>query len=218
MKNRPKPYRVITDSEVEKYAEEHSTAESEVVTKLIQGSDEELDYIDMLSGPLVGNLLQILVQLSGAKNCLEIGTFTGYSAIKMAEVIPEGGRIDTIEMNIRYQKIAQENFQKFGFDDRIQLIKANAREEITKLNKIYDLIYLDADKLYYQHYYDHCIPILKSGGILIADNVLWSAQVLAPEDPKSQALDAFNKQLKIDNRVSQVLLPLRDGCTIVRKK
>ena len=98
------------------------------------------------------------------------------------------------------------------------LIKANAREEITKLNKIYDLIYLDADKLYYQHYYDHCINILKSGGILIADNVLWNAQVLASEDPKSQALDAFNKQLKIDNRVTQVLLPLRDGCTIVRKK
>ena len=79
----------------------------------------------------------------------------------MAEVIPSGGRIDTIEMNIRYQKIAQENFQKFGFDDRIQLIKANAREEITKLNKIYDLIYLDADKLYYQHYFslDYCIRV-----------------------------------------------------------
>ena len=113
MKNRPKPYRVITDNEVGKYAEGHSTAESEVVTKLIQGSDEELDLIDMLSGPLVGNLLQILVQLSGAKNCLKIGTFTGYSAIKMAEFIAAGGRIDTIEMNIRYQKIAQENFQKY---------------------------------------------------------------------------------------------------------
>ena len=86
------------------------------------------------------------------------------------------------------------------------------------MNKIYDLIYLNADKLYYQHYYDHCIPILKSEGILIADNVLWGAQVLTPEDPKSQALDAFNKQLKIDNRVSQVLFPLRYGCNIVRKK
>ena len=148
---------------------------------------------------------------------LRIGTFTGYNAIKMAEIIAAGGQIDTIEMNIQYQKIAQENFQKYGFDDRIQLIKANAREEITKLNKIYDLIYLHADKLYDQYYYDNCIPILKSGGILLADNVLWVAQVLTSEDPKSQALNAFNKQLKIDNCVSQVLLPLRDGCTIVRK-
>lgn len=218
MKNRPKPYRVITDSEVERYAEEHSTAESEVTAKLIQRSDEELAYIDMLSGTLVGNLLQFLVQISGAKNCLEIGTFTGYSAIKMAEVLPVDGRIDTIEMNIRYQDIAQKNFRLSGYEKKIHLIKANAREEITKLNTPYDLIYLDADKLYYQHYYDHCIPLLKSGGILVADNVLWSAQVLAPKDSKSKALDAFNKQLKEDNRVNQLLLPLRDGCTIVRKK
>lgn len=218
MKNRPKPYRVITDSEVERYAEEHSTAESEVTAKLIQRSDEELAYIDMLSGTLVGNLLQFLVQISGAKNCLEIGTFTGYSAIKMAEVLPVDGRIDTIEMNIRYQDIAQKNFRLSGYEKKIHLIKANAREEITKLNTPYDLIYLDADKLYYQHYYDHCIPMLKSGGILVADNVLWSAQVLAPKDSKSKALDAFNKQLKEDNRVNQLLLPLRDGCTIVRKK
>ena len=218
MKNRPKPYRVITDSEVERYAEEHSTAESEVTAKLIQRSDEELAYIDMLSGTLVGNLLQFLVQISGAKNCLEIGTFTGYSAIKMAEVLPVDGRIDTIEMNIRYQDIAQKNFRLSGYEKKIHLIKANARVEITKLNTPYDLIYLDADKLYYQHYYDHCIPLLKSGGILVADNVLWSAQVLAPKDSKSKALDAFNKQLKEDNRVNQLLLPLRDGCTIVRKK
>ncbi|MBK98156.1 MAG: hypothetical protein CL672_05115 [Balneola sp.] len=218
MKNRPKQYRVISDSEVEKYAEDHSTAESEVVTNLIQSSDEELAHVDMLSRPLVGHLLQILVQTTGAKNCLEIGTFTGYSAIKMAEVIPEYGQIDTIEMNIRYQKIAQNNFYKFGFDDRIQLIKGNAREEITKLNKVYDFIYLDADKLYYQHYYKYCIPILKSGGILLVDNVLWGAQVLAPKDPKSSTLDAFNKHIKGDNRVNQLLLPIRDGCTIVRKK
>ena len=171
MKNRPKPYRVITDSEVERYAEEHSTAESEVTAKLIQRSDEELAYIDMLSGTLVGNLLQFLVQISRAKNCLEIGTFTGYSAIKMAEVLPVDGRIDTIEMNIRYQDIAQKNFRLSGYEKKIHLIKANAREEITKLNTPYDLIYLDADKLYYQHYYDHCIPLLKSGGILVYQKI-----------------------------------------------
>ena len=120
----------------------------------------------------MGHLLQILVQTTVAKYCLEIGIFTGYSAIKMAEVISEYGQIDTIEMNIWYQKIAQNNFCKFGFNDRNQLIKGNAREEITKLNKIYDFIYLDADKLYYKYYYKNCISILKSGGILLVDNVL----------------------------------------------
>ena len=149
---------------------------------------------------------------------MEIGTFTGYCTIKMAEVIPEYGQIDTIEMNIWYQKIAQNNFCKFGFDDRNQLIKGNAREEITKLNKVYDFIYLDADKLYYKHQYKNCIPILKSGGILLVDNVLWGAHVLAPKDTKSSALDAFNKHIKDDNSVNQLLLPIQDGCTIVRKK
>ncbi len=100
MKNRPKPYRVISNSEVEKYAEDHLSPESEVVTNLIRSSDEELAYVNMLSRPLLGHLLQILVQTTGAKNCIEIGTFTGYCTIKKAEVIPEYEQIDTIEMNI----------------------------------------------------------------------------------------------------------------------
>lgn len=116
-------------------------------------------------------------------------------------------------MNIRYQKIALNNFCKFGFDDRIQLIKGNVRKEISKYNKVDDLMYVDAENLYYQY----CILILKSGGILLVNNVLWCAQVLAPQDPKSSVLDSFNKHVKDGNIVNQLLLPIREGCTIVKK-
>ena len=116
------------------------------------------------------------------------------------------------------KKIALNNFYKFGFDDRIQLIKGNVIKEITKLNKLDDFTYVDADNLYYQYHYKYCILILKSGRILLVDNVLWCAQILAPKDPKSSVLDSFNKHVKDDNIVNQLLLPIRDGCTIVRKK
>lgn len=218
VKNRPIPYRSITDAEVERYAEDHSGPESVDILNLIQQSDAELDYIDMLSGPLVGNLLQLLVQLTGAKRILEIGTFTGYTAIKMAEILPEGGSIETIEMNLRYQKIAEKHIEQFGCTDKIVLIKANAREYVTQLDKVYDLIYLDADKLYYHHYYTHGLPHLKSGGLMVVDNVLWNANVLKPNDAKSEALDQFNKFITKDDRVDQVLLPIRDGCTVIRKR
>ena len=218
MKNRPIPYRSISDVEVERYAEEHSYPESETIQKLIRQSDNELDYIDMLSGPLVGNLLQLLIQISGSREILEIGTFTGYTAIKMAEVLPEGGCIETVEMNLRYQKIAESHFSQFGFDDKITLIKANAREYVTKLHKVYDFIYLDADKLYYEHYYQHTLTHLKKGGIMVVDNVLWNANVLNPSDSKSMYLDRFNKILAEDERVDQILLPVRDGCTVLRKR
>jgi len=218
VKNRPIPYRSITDAEVERYAEDHSSPESVDILNLIQQSDAELDYIDMLSGPLVGNLLQLLVQLTGAKRILEIGTFTGYTAIKMAEILPEGGSIETIEMNLRYQKIAEKHIEQFGCTDKIVLIKANAREYVTQLDKVYDLIYLDADKLYYEHYYQHTITHLKIGGIMVVDNVLWNANVLNPSDSKSMSLDRFNKLLARDERVDQLLLPVRDGFTVLRKR
>ncbi|NBW69882.1 MAG: O-methyltransferase [Bacteroidetes bacterium] len=218
MKNRPIPYRSISDAEVERYAEVHSYPESDTIQELIRQSDDELEYIDMLSGPLVGNLLQVLIQISGAREILEIGTFTGYTAIKMAEALPEGGCIETVEMNLRYQKIAESHFKQFGFDSRIKLIKANAREYVINLQKMYDFIYLDADKLYYEHYYQHTLTHLKKGGIMVVDNVLWNANVLNPSDSKSMSLDRFNKLLVEDDRVDQLLLPIRDGCTVLRKR
>lgn len=216
-KHRGKPVVQITHPEIEKYAENHTSPDSVQLEKLIDLSDRELDYIDMLSGPIVGQLLKMIVQISGAKRILEIGTFTGYSALKMAEALPEDGELITLEMNLRYQKIAEDHFREFDIHKKIKLIKGNAQTSIEKLEGHFDLIFLDADKLRYQFYFEKSLELLKSGGLIIADNVLWDGTVLNPDDPKSQSLADFNQSVAEDSRVEQVLLPIRDGVTIIRK-
>lgn len=212
-----KPEEIITDAKVEDYALKHSTRESAQIHKLLESSAASLEFVDMLSGNLVGQLLQILIQISGAKKVLEVGTFTGYSAIMMAEVLPEDGQVTTLEFNKRYIKLAEKHFADSTVGSKIKIIECNARDEITKLEDTFDFAYLDADKMAYSHYFDAIIERLKPNGILVVDNVLWDAAVLHPIDKKAQAIDAFNKKVYSDKRVQKVLLPVRDGITIIRK-
>lgn len=207
----------ITHPAIEQYAHNMTSDESDAVTTLIQQSDEELEFIDMLSGKLVGQLLKLLIQISGAKKVLEIGTFTGYSALMMAEALPAGGEILTMEMNERYQEMAESHFKQFDTGKKIKLLKGDAHELILDLSGAFDLVFLDADKISYPFYYEHIMERLNPGGLLVADNVLWSGKVMNPDDPKSKAMDAFNKQVKQDERVEQVLLPVRDGISVIRK-
>lgn len=216
-KHRGKPLVPITSQQIEQYAEMHTTPESEEIQKLIKSSDEELEYIDMLSGRVVGQLLKTLVAVSGAKRILEIGTFTGYSAIMMAEALPEDGKVTTLEMNLRYQDLAQKHFNTSEVGEKINLVKGNAQQTIDLLQGTFDLVYLDGDKLRYGFYFDKCLPRLRQGGLLVADNVLWDATVLDPEDNKAKALAAFNQKVAEDPRVEQVLLPVRDGLSVIRK-
>lgn len=208
----------ITDPEIEEYADRMSLGESGAIRELVQSSDEELDYIDMLSGNIVGQLLKMLIRISGARRVLEIGTFTGYSALMMAEALPEDGELITLEMNIRYQKLAGDHFGKYDKANKITMLKGNAQEIIRELKPEFDLVFLDADKLRYEYYFEHCLPLLRSGGLLVADNVLWDGTVLDPQDHKAEAIDAFNRSVAKDDRVEQVLLPVRDGLNIIRKK
>lgn len=208
----------ITDEEVEQYALEMTTGESEAIQSLVSSSNSELKYIDMLSGNLVGQLLKLLIKTSGAKRVLEVGTFTGYSALTMAEALPEDGEVITIEMNILYQDLAEKHFKKHDADQKIHLIKGNAQEKVDELAGPFDLIFIDADKLSYQLYFDKMLPKLKTNGLMVVDNVLWGGAVMNPQDEKSVALDAFNKAIANDDRVEQVVLPVRDGVTIIRKK
>lgn len=208
----------ITDAKIEDYAREMTTNESESVKSLVTSSREELEFIDMLSGNLVGQLLKMLIKISGAKRVLEIGTFTGYSALTMAEALSKGGEIITIEMNMRYQDLAEKHFKKYDIDQKIRLVKGNAQDEIEVLKGVFDLIFIDADKLSYELYFQKTLPKLKTGGVMVVDNVLWNGTVLDPRDEKSSALSAFNKQIAHDERVEQVMLPVRDGLTIIRKK
>lgn len=216
-KHRGKPVVPITSSEIDKYAEEHTSIESIELLSLIKSSDEELQYIDMISGRIVGQLLKMLVKISGAKRVLEIGTFTGYSAISMAEALPEDGEVVTLEMNFRYQELAQKHFDSSKVGSKIKMIKGNAQSSIELLEGQFDLIYLDGDKMRYELYFEKLLPIVKPGGLIVADNVLWDGTVLNPEDHKARAIADFNQHVLNDNRVEQVLLPIRDGVNVIRK-
>lgn len=216
-KHRGKPVVPITDPRIDEYSELHTTPESVEITKVIESSDSKLQYIDMLSGRVVGQFLKMLIRISGAKRVLEIGTFTGYSAITMAEALPEDGEVITLEMNLKYQKIAQTHFDDSGVGHKIKMIKGNAQQTIEIVDGEFDLAYLDGDKLRYKFYFDKILELLKPGGVLIADNVLWDGTVLDPEDHKAKAIAEFNKLVAKDDRVEQVLLPVRDGVNVIRK-
>jgi caffeoyl-CoA O-methyltransferase len=217
-KHRGNPIVPISDLRIEKYAEKYSKSDSDELKHLIASSNELLEYIDMLSGPIVGGLLQQLIKISKAKTVLEIGTFTGYSAIKMAEALPEDGEVYTLEMNLKYQKIAESHFKKSLHANKIRLIKGNAQQTLDLLDVTFDLVYLDGDKLRYQFYVDKVLPKLISGGLIVADNVLWDGAVLNPQDHKSQSIADFNRNMKLDSKVEVILLPIRDGLSIIRKK
>lgn len=203
--------------EIAEYAESFTSEESKTLKELVRISEKELEYTDMLSGPQVGMLLKMLVQISASKRILEIGTFTGYSAISMAGALPEDGMLITLEMNERYRDISKPFFDREPYRQKIKQNIGNALELIPTISGTFDLIFLDADKVSYPSYYEMLKPKLKSGGLLVVDNVLWGGEVLHPDNEKSRAIHKLNKMIRSDREVEQVMIPLRDGVTIVRK-
>jgi caffeoyl-CoA O-methyltransferase len=208
----------LVDPDIESYAEEHTTSESGIIKKLIERSEQELDHTDMLSGRVVGRLLAMLVKISGARRVLEVGMFTGYSALCMAEALPEDGTLITCELNEHYKAIAQSAFEESDHGHKISMEMGPALETIAGFNQTFDFIFLDADKVNYANYYKAVLPLLNAGGLLVIDNVLWSGEVLEPTDEKAQAIEKFNKMISRDERMEQVILTVRDGVTIARKK
>lgn len=207
----------IIDPDIETYAERHTSEESAIIRELVDASEQELEHIDMLSGRVVGRFLAMMVRISAARRILEIGTFSGYSALCMAEALPPDGELITCEYNERYEALARSFFEKSEHGKKISLKMGPALETIEELEGTFDLVFLDADKVNYPEYYCKVIPLLGSGGVLIVDNVLWSGTVLDPEDDKALAIDKLNKMIADDDRVEQVLLTVRDGLTLVRK-
>jgi len=207
----------IISSEIEKYAERATGRESELVQELVEVSKENLEYVDMISGRVVGRLLAMLIKISGAKRVLEIGTFSGYSALSMAEALPEDGELITCEYNERYEKLARSFFSKSKHRHKITLKMGLALDTIEELDGSFDFVYLDADKVNYPGYYEKLLPMLKDNGLIVIDNVLWSGAVLKPDDEKAKAIDELNEMIRKDERVEQVMLTVRDGLTLARK-
>jgi caffeoyl-CoA O-methyltransferase len=175
----------------------------------------------MLAGHLQGRTLSMLSHMIQPKTVLEIGTYTGYSAICLAEGITEDGKIITIDINEELESFAKKYFVKAGIEDKIEQRIGNAIQIIPTVTEELDLVFIDADKTNYNAYYEMVLPKLKTGGYIIADNVLWSGKVLEDYnslDPDSQAIIDFNKKIQEDDRVQNVLFPIRDGIQVIRKK
>lgn len=208
----------ITDKDIAEYAESFTSEEPEIVKKLVQASGKDLEFTDMLSGRQVGMILNMLVKITGTKRVLEAGTFTGYSALMMAEALPDDGELITIEINRRYQRVSKPFFESESYAGKIKQIIGNALEIIPELTGIFGLIYLDADKINYPEYYRLAKQKAGQGTIIVLDNMLWGGSVLSAKEGKEMAIHKTSEIIRDDDEVEQVMLPLRDGVTIVRVK
>ena len=171
----------------------------------------------MLSGALQAAVLRLLALSAGAKRVLEIGMFTGYSALSVAEVLPDDGQLITLDIDEEWESIARSYFDRSEHGSKVIIMIGDALETIPALDGPFDMVYIDADKVNYPNYYDAVMPLVSSGGLIVADNVLWSGTVLNPESEESSVLAKFNEKVHTDVRVSNVLLPIRDGLMVARK-
>ena len=207
--------------ELEKYILQHSEPEPEYLYRLWRSTNVHLLRGRMASGHLQGRLLKMLVQMIKPKNILEVGTFSGYSALCMAEGLEEGGKVWTYEINDEMEDFTRPWLENSAVSDRIEFIIGNAITEAPKLGILFDMAFIDGDKRTYMETYEMVLKILRPGGFILADNTLWDGHVLEmpkTADRQTQGIESFNDFLIKDQRVEQVILPLRDGLTLIRKK
>ena len=224
-----------------KYIEEHATPQGEALDWIEKQTHIRTNHARMLSGPLQGERMRILVQISGARRILELGTFTGYSATCMASVLPADGHLDTLELNDELEDLILEGFEKAGVEEKIQLHIGDCKETLARLrsemglatmsigpsdapvdtSKLYDIVYIDANKREYCEYYDLVFDMVRPGGLILADNVIWDGKVCMdplPQDKQTKEIVRFNDMISADPRVESVILPRRDGLNVIRKK
>jgi caffeoyl-CoA O-methyltransferase len=209
------------DEKIEDYALAHSQPESTVLKKLNRETYANVLMPRMLSGHMQGNVLSMLSKMIQPTHILEIGTYTGYSGICLAQGLQENGKLHTIDINEELESMVRSFFKEAGLDNKINYYIGNALDIIPSIQETFDLVFIDADKKNYSNYYDLVFDRVRTGGYIIADNVLWSGKILdAPEkmDVDTKAIDAFNKKIHNDTRVEHMLLPVRDGLMIARKK
>jgi len=210
--------KTLVPEALERYAEAHTTPVDPLFHALREETYARMESPEMQVGAVEGTLLRLLVELTGARSVLEIGMFTGYSALMMASGLPAGGRLVTCEIDPRAATLARGTFAKSPHGAKIEIRMGPALSTLRSLPGPFDLAFLDADKESYPAYFDAVLPLLRPGGLLVADNTLWSGRVLAPEDEEARAIDAFNERCARDPRVEAVQLTVRDGVTLVRKR
>ncbi len=208
-------------AELDNYCKDHTDQESPLLHELFRETFQKVLQPRMLSGRFQGRLLSMISKMVRPNNILEIGTYTGYSALCLAEGLQPNGKLVTIDKNEELEDIVLKYVAKAGLSDSITMKIGNALEIIPSLDFVPDLVFLDADKSNYVNYYELLMEKMKSGSFILADNVLWSGKVIQPLNPKdtdTSELLRFNKMVQDDPRVENVLLPVRDGLTLIRKK
>ena len=207
----------LVSKELDAYAEAHTSAPSPLLRELREETLREMEFARMQVGAVEGTFLKLLVKLSRARRILEIGTFTGYSALMMAEGLPADGELITCDVDPKATAMAQRFWARSPHGGKIQLRLGPALETIASLRGPLDLVFIDADKSNYPRYFDAVFDLVSPGGLIVADNTLWSGRVLSPQDEDSRAIAAYNDKVQGDSRVENVLLTVRDGILIARK-
>jgi len=210
----------ITDPAAEEYARQHSSPEPALLSQAVQSTKEFSGSHRMLTGHLEGRFLKMLVAISGARRILEIGTYTGYSAISMAEALPADGQLISCEIDERHAAKAREHIATSPDASKIEVRVGPAMDTIAALDGEFDMVFIDADKTSYRAYYEAVLPRLSPRGFICIDNVLWSKRVIdaSDSDPSTVALRELNDFIVVDARVECVMVPIRDGVTIVRRR
>jgi caffeoyl-CoA O-methyltransferase len=200
--------------DLERYIADHSSPENPLLKALAKATRERSDQPEMMVGHIEGLFLRTLVRATGARRVLELGTFTGYSALAMAEGLPDDGEVITCDIDPEKTAIARQHWDDSPHGGKITLKLGPALETIESIPGPIDLVFIDADKESYIAYWDACVPKLRRGGLVIVDNVLWSGRVLDPKDANEVAIARFNEHITTDQRVELVMLPVRDGMTL----
>ena len=207
-----------------KYIEEHASRPSKALDWVVKQTHIRTTHARMLSGAAQGQLMRMIARMADARRILELGTFTGYSAICLGSALPADGHLDTLELNDELEDLILEGFEKSGLADRISLHIGDCKETLKRLaeeGKVYDLVYIDANKREYCEYYELVFDMIRPGGLILADNVLWDGKVCMdplPQDKQTLGIARFNDMVSADPRVESVILPIRDGLNLIRKK
>ena len=210
----------LVAAEIEAYAQTHSRQESVVRQALREETQRTMEYAQMLVGPLEGAFLQMMTQLVGATRVLEIGMFTGYSALCFAEALPDNGTVVTCEIDEESAAVARRYVTQTPVGKKIDIRMGPALETMRTLTGPFDVIFIDADKANYLNYYQRALDLLAPNGVILIDNVLWSGEVLKqpPPDDRTAAIQELNRIVANDPRVTSVLVTIRDGVLVVRRK